>query len=97
MATGYKMRLKDGSEWILGPDGGVLYDGSRHIKFNSPHENWKIAGFSVRHNASRIITLSEAADGASLGQGWVHDFDHGSRRMWGSHSNHRVLSVEAIP
>lgn len=91
----YLLRLKNGSMWELDEQGRVCYDGSRGMRF-SPHDSWRILGFSTRHNANRIISLAEAAAGASIGQGWVHDLDHGTHRMWGSPSWRRAAKVEIL-
>jgi hypothetical protein len=31
--------------------------------------------------------------GANIGQGWVHDLDHGTHRIWGSPTGHRFGSL----
>src|SRR5687767_13366987 len=91
-ATQYVMTLKNGSRWRLAADGGVLYDGERHMSFDGEH--WRIIGFTRRHLGGPLITLDAAVNGADLGQGWIHDLDHGTRRMWGMPKHHRVVRVE---
>ena len=87
------MRLKDHSVWYLRDDGAVVYDGTRGMRFGEGTDTWRILGFSTRHHARRVITLPEAADGAELGQGWVHDLDHGTHRLWGMPVTKRVVKV----
>jgi hypothetical protein len=95
MSITYEMRLKDGSTWIISSECDVLHDGSRHTDF-AGLGTWKILGITKRFNSHKIISLAEAADGADLGQGWVHDLDHGSYRVWRQPSNRRVVSVRRI-
>lgn len=91
------MTLKNGSAFDLGLDGSVIYDGDRHMTFERPNgHEWRIVGFSRRHHSRQIISLEDAANGADLGQGWVHDIDHGTRRMWGMPRNRRAVRVERI-
>lgn len=61
-----------------------------------PHEGWMIVGFTTRLNAHHVITLAQAAEGADIGQGWVHDLDHGTHRMWGHPSYRRAVKVTRI-
>ena len=95
MSITYEMRLKDGSTWIISAEGDVLHDGSRNMDFNADGM-WKILGFTKRIHSHKIISLAEAADGADLGQGWVHDLDHGTHRIWCQPSNRRVVSVRKM-
>ena len=88
----YKMTLKDYSSWYLSENGRVLWDGTRRRGPFS--EEWRIIGFTTRHNAHRIISLTDAANGEDIGQGWVHDYDHGTRRMWGT--SRRAVSVRLL-
>ena len=87
----YIMTLKSGAIWQLGDDGRVLHDGDRNMGPFS--EQWRVIGFSTRFNAHRVISLQEAADGEPIGQGWVHDLDHGFHRVWGHPSNRRAVSI----
>jgi hypothetical protein len=88
----YVIRLKGGAHFKTDMSGNVLYDGIRNIRF-SPDGGWKILGFSTRHNATQIIPIADASRGVSIGQGWVHDLDHGTHRMWGHPKNRRAVSV----
>ena len=92
MSITYEMRLKDGSTWTISSNCDILHDGSRHMDF-AGLGTWKILGFTKRAHSHRIISLGEAANGADLGQGWVHDLDHGTHRIWCQPSNRRVVSV----
>lgn len=89
------MKLKDDSTWVLGSECDVLHDGTRNMDF-AALGTWKILGFTKRHHSREIISLAEAANGADLGQGWVHDLDHGTHRIWCQPSNHRAVSVREI-
>lgn len=89
----YEMTLKDGSIWILDAEGNILRDGTRGMTF-APDGSWRILGFTTRHNGRAIISLRDAANGADLGQGWVHDCDHGTRRMWGMPRSRRAVSIQ---
>jgi hypothetical protein len=62
----------------------------------APDGSWMILGFATRHHAQTIIGLEEAANGADIGQGWVHDWDHGTHRMWGMPKHRRAVKVERI-
>lgn len=93
-AATYRMETKGHDYYLLAEDGGILRDGSRGMEFSG--ENWKIIGFTTRHNSSHIITLQEAIDGASIGQGWVHDLDHGAHRMWAAPSTRRAVSITRL-
>lgn len=78
----YCMTVKNGAYYYLTENGGILWDGTRDMAFEAPHDSWRVIGFTTRHNGNRIITLAEAANGEDIGQGWVHDLDHGTHRMW---------------
>ena len=92
----YLIRLKNGSMIETDVAGRIVYDGTRGMRF-APSDSWRIVGFSTRHNAYRIVTLAEAAAGEPIGQGWVHDVDHGTRRMWAMPRYHRAVRVEVTP
>lgn len=90
----YNMTIKGGAVYRLADDGQVLWDGDRNMGPFSGE--WRIIGFSIRHHSHRLISLADAAKGADLGQGWIHDIDHGTRRIWGIPKHHRVVKVERI-
>lgn len=90
----YRMTTKGHDYYLLDQDGGILRDGSRGMEFSG--ENWKIIGLTTRFNSSHIITLQEAINGVNIGQGWVHDLDHGTHRMWGSPSTRRAIKIETL-
>lgn len=75
----------------LAQDGTILYDSDRN--YRSESGDWKILGLATRHNSNQIIPLEDAANGADIGQGWVHDLDHGTHRMWGMPTYRRAVSV----
>lgn len=91
----YAMTLKDGSTWTLSADGDVLYDGTRGMTFKADG-SWRVIGFTTRHIGRTLISLADAAAGANLGQGWVHDLDHGAHRLWGMPVSQRVVRVTKI-
>lgn len=90
--SAYGMRLKDFSVWYLDSNGGVLYDGSRAMSWEAPHTTWRILGFSKRFHSHTVIKLANSI-GEDLGQGWIHDFDHGTHRVWGSP---RARKIDAV-
>lgn len=92
--------------WISCKDGHVITDDKgniledhvgRHYVRPIPDASWRIVGFARRFNAHSLVTLAEAAEGADLGHGFVHDEDHGTRRVWMQPMGRRVLSVTRIP
>jgi len=87
----FDIRLKSGARFLVAENGRILYDGDRNMGPFS--EEWRIIGFTTRHNARRLITLQEAADGMPIGQGWVHDLDHGTHRMWAMPLYRRAVRV----
>ncbi len=94
MINGYRMHLKNGAIFDLAENGRVLYDGDRGMGPFS--EEWRVIGFTTRHNAHNLVTLSDASDGQSIGQGWVHDVDHGTLRMWGMPKYRRAVKIERV-
>lgn len=96
IASGYRLTLKHGY---------VIVDDSKRIARDVntgrdyrciPSDNWYIVGIGTRANARDLVLLAAAADGANIGQGWVHDVDHGTRRMWVMPRHRRVVKVERI-
>lgn len=92
----YRLYLNDRTRYDLDDEGYVVArtDGPKGWNYG---KGWRIVGFRTRHNALRVITLRETADGANIGQGWVVDWDHGTYRMWGSPSDHRATLLIHIP
>ena len=84
----YKLTLRDGTRYVLAEGGEVLARSNGPRGWNYSGE-WIVLGFTTRHNAHRIISLADALAGANIGQGWVHDLDHGTHRMWGSPTGRR--------
>ena len=93
--AGYRIILKNGAVFDTDAAGNILLDGERNMRFDpaSGHE-WRILGFTTRHNAHRVIDLEAAASGEDIGHGWVHDMDHGTHRVWGSPAWRRAVRVE---
>lgn len=89
----YRITLKVG--YVLTDDhGNIAEDHSAGRSYvRTPDPSWRILGFTTRAHAHRLITLAEAADGANIGQGWIHDFDHGARRMWAMPRSNRAVRV----
>lgn len=89
----YVIRTSQGNTYNTDDNGAVI------SRSNGPEgwdygQNWVILGTSTRHNAHHVNRLADvAADAGLLGQGWVHDVDHGQRRMWG---NERAVSVQKV-
>lgn len=91
-----RMELKNGEVYILDLDGQVLQrsDGPQGHSYSG---QWRIIGFTRRSNAHQIITLQEVLAGENFGQGWIHDVDHGTRRMWGHPTGRRLARLDRIP
>ena len=87
----YKLTLKSGAVYTLDAEGCVTArtEGPQGWDYG---RKWQVLGFATRYNARRIVSLADAADGAEIGQGWVHDLDHGTRRMWGG-AGRRAASI----
>ncbi len=90
-----RMTLKDGTRYDLDDNGNVLArsDGPQGWDYSG---KWRILGFTTRHHSRHIITLADALAGADVGQGWIHDLDHGSHRMWGSPTGRRLASLAKV-
>lgn len=91
-----RMELKNGEVYILDLDGQVLErsDGPRGYAHSG---QWQILGVTRRHNAHQIIPLRDVLNGEDFGQGWIHDLDHGTHRMWGSPTGRRLARLDRIP
>lgn len=94
-APKYELTLKDGTRYTLAESGAVLdrSDGPRGWNYSG---KWIILGFSKRAHSRRVISLQSAMGGEDVGQGWVHDLDHGTHRMWGSPTGHRFSSLRVL-
>ena len=91
----FRMTLKDRTTYTLARDGAVLARSDGPNGWQYAH-GWHIVGFGTRMQSQSLVTLSEAADGADTGQGWVHDLDHGTYRMWSMPSGHRLARIERL-
>ena len=93
----FRLTTKGRETFILARDGAIIRHGSNgQDRPDYDMHKWHVLGFGTRANSRRIVTLDEAADGAETGQGWVHDLDHGTHRMWGSPSDRRLASITRI-
>ena len=92
---GYRIICKGGYV-LTDAEGNIAEDHLGRDYVCEPAPDWRIVGFSTRFNAYRLISLAQAADGEPLGQGWVHDVDHGTRRLWGMPKDRRAVRVERI-
>ncbi len=90
----YQMRLKNYAVYTLADDGTIIArsDGPQGWNYGV---GWKILGFGKRVHSNHLVTLSQAANGIDFGQGWVHDLDHGTHRMWGS-AGKRLASIRHV-
>jgi hypothetical protein len=91
----YRITCKSGYV-ITDDEGRIMEDHVGRHYVCAPHDGWRIIGFTRRHHSAQIIGLTAAAHGADIGQGWVHDIDHGTRRMWAMPKDRRAVKVEAI-
>jgi hypothetical protein len=89
----YRITLKSG--YILTDiNGRITLDAAgRHYEC-APRDDWKIVGIGKRHHSAFLVSLAQAAAGESIGQGWVHDVDHGTHRMWAMPTSRRAVKVE---
>jgi hypothetical protein len=91
------MELKSGDVYLLDREGYVVErsDGPQGFDYE---RRWRILGVTTRHHAGdhRIVPLESIIEGAPIGQGWVHDVDHGYHRMWGSPSNRKMRRLTRI-
>jgi hypothetical protein len=90
----YTLTIKGGAQFHLASDGTILWDGERNM---GPFSDWRVFGFSTRLNANRVVPLAQAAAGESIGQGWIHDLDHGTHRLWCMPRHHRAVSLVRCP
>ena len=81
------MHTERGATFLLADDGKVIGRSNGPKGWNYSGQ-WIIVGFLRRWNGGRV-SLAQAADGASIGHGFVRDLDHGTYRQWGE----RVKSV----
>ena len=94
--TGYRLTLKSGAYVVTRADGSIRYDSERHY-LREATPDWRIIGIGSRFNSRQLATLAECADTPTrIGQGWVHDYDHGARRVWCMPKHRRVVRVERL-
>ena len=90
--TAYILRTTQGVTYELAENGAVLARSNGPQGWNYSGR-WIILGAATRHNAHRVTSLADIADHGVPGQGWVHDLDHGTHRMWG---NERMASLTRV-
>jgi hypothetical protein len=90
-----KMTLKNGAVYTLTDEGAVTdrSDGPRDWDYSG---KWIITGFSTRFNSRAIIPLESVLRGAPVGHGFIHDLDHGTRRMWANPTGRRLARLERV-
>lgn len=93
----YVMTMKSGAYFVLSSSGGILYDSGRDCA-RADDGQWNVVGIGRRWNSRDLYGLDTCArEGKrAIGHGFVHDRDHGTRRMWGMPTNRRAVSVEVI-
>lgn len=91
----YRMTTKGRDTYILARDGAVLSRTDGPGGWDYAHR-WHIVGFGTRANSGTLIGLTDAAEGANVGQGWIHDLDHGTHGMWGSPRLDKLASITRI-
>ena len=94
---GYRITLKIGH--VDTDDAGrIVHDYSAGRNYRcEPRDDWRILGIATRHHSRMFSTLAAcAADPARIGQGWIHDSDHGTHRLWGMPLSNRAVKVEQI-
>jgi len=90
-ASQITMRLRDGTVYSLTPDGDVSNRSDGPSGFT--YSDWRILGFLRRWNSNRLVPLAAAISGADTGHGYVVDYDHGTRRVWGHPPGHRLAAL----
>lgn len=94
--NGFRIALKAGHV-DTDARGRIVHDYSAGRNYRcAPHDSWRIVGIATRHLSRALVSLAEAADGASIGQGWVHDLDHGTHRTWCMPRSNRAVKVRRI-
>jgi hypothetical protein len=87
----YLLTSTEGVCYYLAENGDVIdrSDGPRGWDYKG---GWRILGITRRYHSApfRMVSLADAANGADVGHGIVHDLDHGTHRVWGSR---RLASV----
>lgn len=78
----YRLITTRGNYYTLDDEGRVTARSNGPEGWNYSGK-WQIIGIGKRVHSARLISLEDAAQGADFGQGWVHDLDHGTHRMWG--------------
>lgn len=97
IAHGYRLTLKQGAYVITDDSKRIVRDVDTARDYRRvPSDTWYIIGIGRRHHSRELISLASASDGADIGQGWIHDIDHGTHRMWCMPKHRRVTKVERV-
>lgn len=88
----YILTTTRGARYELDAHGAVLArsDGPAGWEYSG---RWVILGAATRHNAHAIVSVADIARDGIPGQGWIHDLDHGTHRVWG---NERMRSLRKV-
>src|SRR5689334_20201957 len=88
----YLMTTTRRTLYVLDANGNVLArsNGPRGWTYSG---KWTILGATTRHLARRIVPLADIARDGVPGQGWLHDLDHGTHRLWGTE---RMLALRTV-
>ena len=95
-----KIDILDGNEWMWANEKGEIWrklDGSICV---NPSSDWRLLGAVRYNNFGHIVERADFSELKNLNGDWqykngkqkwhVMDYDHGSKRMWGS-PNHKVV------
>ena len=81
-----------GNVYMLDNMGNVVSRSNGPAGWNYGKGNWVILGAATRWNAATVSSLADIAAGGIPGHGVIHDYDHGSHRVWGN-ERMRTLTV----
>lgn len=92
----YRMITTRGNVYTLADDGRVLAcsNGPKGWDYSG---KWVIVGFTKRHHSRAVLPLDAVLKGGDVGQGWVHDLDHGTRRVWGTERLRSLVKIADDP
>jgi hypothetical protein len=94
--TRYILTLRSGAKYELDSDGAVLYRTDGPDRSWNYGGRWRILGLAAQWDHGYTVSLAAAAAGVPFGEGYVHDIDHGTRRVWGHPDDRRAASVRDI-
>ncbi len=91
----YCISFKNGGWMYTDLAGNVIRDVDLGRDYQrEPTPDWQITGITRRLHSRHAVSLEDAANGADIGHGLIHDIDHGTRRMWASPTGRRAVKVE---